>query len=469
MIDTAHTPILPLINRYLLASFGVELKKSASSKGDQWNGPCPRCKRLTGEGGKDRLSVYPNRVKHEGNNTLFWCNQCFRDDEPSKHWSGDSITFVMGARGCSFNDACQELGIEIASNYSKTTSTSVTRLKPIEIAQSPNQQWQTRGNALVIQAQQALYQPEGATALNYLHNRGITDHAIKWAKIGYNPQTSYDHASAWGLEDNKKVCIPSGIVIPWYIDNQLWSMNIRLNEVEGKHFQAREDAKYWMIKGSSNGLYNADAIQKDKPLIIVESELDALLIMIYAGDVVNVVATGGIDRGRADNWILKIQKASPVIFAFDNDSAGDSAYTSFWENKFPHALRRRPTSKDITDMYKAHDDIRQWVENGLKLASYQIHPLQRYMGKKIYYVDGYKTTFDIACIGSIHAPSILRLENKVCEPIPAIEQNGLGAEYCPHCVENWHCVDNQRPLVYRCVMCQQTTRHCNCRELQKWA
>ena len=61
-----------------LAQKHVQLKKVATTKGGEWQGPCPGC------GGSDRFHVWPEKNEGEGS---YWCRQCEK--------SGDGIQFLL--------------------------------------------------------------------------------------------------------------------------------------------------------------------------------------------------------------------------------------------------------------------------------------------------------------------------------------------------------------------------------------
>jgi Zinc-binding domain of primase-helicase len=70
----------------------TRLKRTSSSRGGQYNGPCPWC------GGLDRFRVQP----HYGAYGFFACNQCRR--------SGTAIDYLMLMRGYSKQYALATVG-----------------------------------------------------------------------------------------------------------------------------------------------------------------------------------------------------------------------------------------------------------------------------------------------------------------------------------------------------------------------
>jgi len=50
--------------------------------------------------------------------------------------------------------------------------------------------------------------------------------------LGYNPADRYEDPALWGLPSERdgrryRIWLPRGIVIPWWIDGELWRINIR--------------------------------------------------------------------------------------------------------------------------------------------------------------------------------------------------------------------------------------------------
>jgi hypothetical protein len=71
----------------------------------------------------------------------------------------------------------------------------------------------------------------------------------------------------------------------------------------------------------------------DKPLIIVESELDAILLQQIVGDICGVVALGGVGM-KPDVIINKVLCKAPVILcALDFDEAGKKKPISFGDQR----------------------------------------------------------------------------------------------------------------------------------------
>jgi hypothetical protein len=107
-----------------------------------------------------------------------------------------------------------------------------------------------------------------------------------------------------------------------------------------------------------------------------EPEFDADLLsqlLAQAGITdVATVATGSTDKGRADNWLVRIAKATPILFSFDPDDGGNSAVSEYWSKVLPSGIVWPGIGGDITDMHQAGKDVVKWFKKGLKIATLPI-------------------------------------------------------------------------------------------------
>lgn len=122
--------------------------------------------------------------------------------------------------------------------------------------------------------------------------------------------------------------------------------------------------KYVEISGSTQSL----SVYGDpsKPIIIVESELDAILIQQEAADLVCSIALGGVSK-KPDVELHGLLKRAPLILlSLDFDDPGKKRY-SFWMQQYPN-LRPWPAPyfKSPGDaLEKSHINMRDWINCGL--------------------------------------------------------------------------------------------------------
>jgi hypothetical protein len=322
MIDTTHIDLLRLIGS------STELRKVT---GSEYQGACPFC------GGRDRFRVWPEDTS--AHRRGWWCRGC--------ETGGDAIAFVRQRDGCTFGEALRTLGIE----GDAAQEPAQQAVSPPEPVQAPPEEWQRRMAGFVAWCQGEWTDEARA----YLRGRGLSIDTIATSGLGYNPRDWYLAPDALSLDREHKVWLPRGIVIPWYVEGDLWKVVIRRLD-NGKH-------KYHTVAGSSNCPYGIDDVQPDNPAILVEGPLDKLAVQQAAGDVVAPVAVG-TTGARKLRWVASIARASTVLVALDNDDAGNGV--AYWLDVLHgQAKLWRPLWADPAQMLQDGADVRQWVHNGL--------------------------------------------------------------------------------------------------------
>ena len=332
----------------------------------EFHSNCPWC------GGQDRFAFWSSG-RYSCSIRASGCGRSGRD----------VIDFLREYEGLSFVAACDELGIDPGQLYTIRT--------PCLIAADegpPSKRWQERAAAVVQQAQRLLWSPRGRMALTYLKSRGFSDDTIQAAALGYIPcrcdgSWYQDAPELWGYSQQEdthdEVWLPEGILIPWPADGHLWTLHIRrLSGLKD------DDDRYVQIKGSREGLYNVDMLRVDVPLVLCESEIDALSGQQACGDTAAFVATGAVTRGRRDRWLALMGLASCVLVAYDDDPpdrngtrAGDAGAT-YWVETLPHAVRWLPWAHDVNDMLTAGQDIRAWIKLGVAVVAAHENPVPAY-------------------------------------------------------------------------------------------
>lgn len=327
-------------------------------------GACPWC------GGTKRFAVVDSDPPH------FYCGIHNAD---GCHRHGDAVAFLQQWHGISFMDACTRLGVKPVKDGAPLNSTPRHMSKfHLNIDSKPGEDWQTAANYFLARCQQWLWKESGSEALAQLHQRGFSDETIRQVGYGFNPTTLFDkNVARWGIRDEavKAVWLPRGIVIPWFIGDDLWKINIRRpvsDLVEEEKRTGDKANKYVNVKGGSNPIYRADTIKPGQPLIMFEGEFNADILAQVLKDAgithIAVIATGSTGKGRADNWLMKIAKAAPILFSFDPDSGGDQAVKKYWAKVLPQALIWPSVGGDLNDMYLTGKDVLKWMKRGLKLV-----------------------------------------------------------------------------------------------------
>ena len=208
---------------------------------------------------------------------------------------GDAIDYLRHRDGIGYREACERLGVEprAGANGGGTRSGggdgrrgrcvipagphAPTRSDPLT---PPVPRWQAHGRGIVARCAVRLFRPEGARALSYLHGRGLSDETLNRYDIGYNPQHMAEPHVDWGLEPpadpSQRIHVPRGITIPWCAGGALWRINVRRPLTTAQI--AAGQAKYLGPAGFGNALFNADSLDVDKPVVLVEGEIDALTV-----------------------------------------------------------------------------------------------------------------------------------------------------------------------------------------------
>ena len=322
------------------------MKRKASTSGGEYAGPCPRC------GGDDRFRVWPDHP--ESDTGRFWCRQC--------EWSGDGIDYLRDLRGLSFKDACEELGATHklkASNSGPPRSKDLSRdPKPKDISckpcKAPSPAWQRRALELAYEANKRLFSAEGQRAKCYLNARGLSDMVLREAGIGYLPRDSHEDPKRWGLEREKDLWLPRGLLLPYWTDtDRIVKLSIRRPEDNPRYVQ--------VPGGHARALYLQSEVRAGEPLVICEGEIDALSIWEGAGGKYAAVATGGTTGARLVQWQAHIAMASVVLMAFDADEAGDEK-ARWWIDSLPNAKRLRPSRHDVNVMLEKGDNVLDWLD-----------------------------------------------------------------------------------------------------------
>jgi hypothetical protein len=314
----------------------TRLTRAAATYGGEFAGACPFC------GGTDRFRVWP-----EKDGGRWWCRQCDK--------SGDLVAYLVEVGRMTTSDAYRARhGDQVATRATPTKAPAVAAPEPTD---PPPEAWQERAWAFVAWAQSQLWGDAGADALAYLHGRGLTDETVRHAGLGYNTRDWYEERTRWGMPEGKRIWLPRGVVIPWFIGRDLWRVNVR--RWPGEH-----DPKVIGPAGYTQGLYEADRVSADRPAILVEGELDVLSIQQAAPDLVTAVATGSTGHGRRARWAARLAVSPLVLVSFD---AGDEAEPAraWWLEALPNGRYWRPYWGDGNDLLQA-GALRGWIEAGLR-------------------------------------------------------------------------------------------------------
>lgn len=342
---------------------GRAYKKVSAIHGGEYHGPCPKC------GGNDRFHIWPE----QGDYGTFWCRGC--------KLGGDAIEYLMKIDGMSFPAACKEVGKTVpeqqeyqAPHFKKPTAAT---FQPRAIS-APVDAWIEHAGKFVQFAHEQLLSNQ--EQLDYLASRGINHKSVEKFRLGFNPGEKgndlYKAREAWGLETvmsgdkKKKLWLPIGITIPYFVDGTLRRVRIRIpNDRRTKDFSL----SYYLVPGSSMDTFITNPTAR--AFVIIEAELDAILIDEHAGDLTGAIAMGNSTAKPTDGAFHLLTDCLHISNALDYDAkiAESGKYENaggvgalWWPKHFPQSERWPvPVGKDPGDAFKAGINIRQWITAGL--------------------------------------------------------------------------------------------------------
>jgi DNA primase len=260
----------------------------------------------------------------------------------------------------SYVDACSQLKLEPKKRLEFRTS----ELPKLRTVQDPPALWKEKSGIFVKWTHDQLMNHE--EGLRLLRDRGFLDESLAKFCLGYNPRTYFRERPDWGLAQEvkengqpKKMWLPSGMVIPTNLNNEVIKVKIRRSEWK----DGDKLPKYVELSGSKQtpSVFGDTSL----PGLVLESELDALLIQQEAGDLVYCVALGGSTKPLDLETDHLLRKSSKILFLPDFDEAGAVAWSK-WKDKFSNIQRiLTPHEKSAGDYFQAGGNLREWIEDVL--------------------------------------------------------------------------------------------------------
>lgn len=330
------------------------LKRSASTRGGEWKGPCPICGHKGGSD-QDGFSVLPNASPCP----LWLCRTCTGGKYRSV------IDYIALRDHLDPTDRDQLLAIcqtALDGCELPTAREPVMRrpapVPPAAIA-APEGDWQAQAKYLIETSEDQLWSPAGKRGLTYLREaRGLQDRTIRRFRLGFNAQDRWMDAAHWGCpgDSTNRIWLPRGIVIPCVIRGAVWSIKFRRSKGEGP--------KYMQVRGSRPALFNAEDLIGADLALITEGEIDAMTTWQELGDIMACVSFGS-STNLPDLAVFGpyLRQVSTFLMAYDQDRAGEngvSRVTELIRRAVPCTL---PAGiKDINDLHTSGVDLYQWIE-----------------------------------------------------------------------------------------------------------
>lgn len=264
------------------------------------------------------FNIYPE-------NGSFYCFGC--------GVGGDVITFIMKIENLDYIEAvkylAQKAGMEMPEN---SYDDSVAKLR--------NRILEANREAARFYYR-CLYEPQGKSALDYLHSRALSDNTIKRFGLGYSPASRFalcDHLRKMGFTDTEIVSANLAFkssdgrrIVDRFSDRAMFPIiDLRGNVIAfGGRIMSDQKPKYLntsdtlAFKKSSNlfSLNNAKNTG-DRTLILCEGYMD--VIALNQAGFKNAVATLGTALTTEQALLMK-RYADEVIICYDADEAGQKA------------------------------------------------------------------------------------------------------------------------------------------------
>lgn len=197
----------------------------------------------------------------------------------------------------------------------------------------------------------ALYAPEGASTLKYLHQRGWTDEEIRAAELGF---ISVDEART--IQAQYGIGTDYTLSIPLRSGGRIYGFKFRTINA-----QTPQQGKYVYLSGTSkrDNLFNLTGIlqkSEDASIVVVEGELDALHAKVKG--ISGIVATSG---GGLTEELLQAalnRGIKRVTLLFDKDERGEKfvkdSIAVGWSKRISVLVATYP-EEQLPDGTKIHD------------------------------------------------------------------------------------------------------------------
>lgn len=363
--------------------------KKTKTNGGEYYSPCPLCKVLDGvpDGGNDRCLWWPYRpIFGAGSkeDPIFSCRICKR--------SGDLVGLHQQIYNVSFPDALKYFNIgEYTKRGTDIKITPIDKLTGVTLPEDTGMMelvW-----AFVDQCVWNLWNtPAGEVALRYLRGRGLKDETILLLKIGFNLETRYDDPALWGLNDEKDILIPKGIVIPEIHispdgEQLIYSVSIRRSNKEiFAYFEKHEVElpRYHVIRLiGARSLYTIGLVP-GMPATLHEGQINAAISWQESG--YGAAATQSSD-GAQDNMLTTAKFLALVkcwLLCQESDEAGVQS-AKFWNGVIEKSIIHHPPVKgqDMNEFYLGGGDVKGFIEHGVQRFEKMWTIKQHWTGKKL--------------------------------------------------------------------------------------
>ncbi|RPI64506.1 MAG: hypothetical protein EHM48_00715 [Planctomycetaceae bacterium] len=301
---------------------------------------------------------------------------------------GDVFAWWMKRENCDFPAAVKALAERSGAQPVSQARAAVEQPKPpTPLPSGPNDTWIQRAESFITYTERCLASPDGERARAYLEQeRGLWPEAWQDFRLGYNPTNILDACESWGLNDDKKVWLPRGMVIPgmwrgglpWYVKIRRPLPKSSLAPYIGPltpaecitdfgRLDPNDDPKFGGPRGGHSSIlftHRMTAKSNLPVLLLTEGEWDAMLAWQWGRDLCDVGTLGGV-TARADAMRLaQLARYAAVGVVMDSDEAGQENVKKYWAKMAEETGRVHvipPPDHDLTDYWKATAALRPWI------------------------------------------------------------------------------------------------------------
>jgi DNA primase len=295
---------------------------------------------------------------------------CFSSNCKTHGKSIDVIDFILYKENCSKAEAINK-AIEISGSNNTTSATNKTTTTPVIKSTISKEQFLQN---MFTYFKNAVHNSKPAQ--EYIKQRSLDSGKIE---VGYN--TGQFHHGTRKDEILIQQCLQYGLLSnndrlartgeasykPFAKLCIVFGLRNKTNQLTGLYFRStvnNEDARHFYLK-ESTGLYPIYPKQETQKLILCESIIDAaslLQIKAIAADY-SLLAAYGTNRlnDEMKAAIIELQELKEIIFAFDNDDAGNKATLKYAEELkvlLPNIKVSKITlpNKDVNETLQAHEE-----------------------------------------------------------------------------------------------------------------
>lgn len=277
------------------------------------------------------------------NHNHTYCNECKRRLVAVQH--------LREFHCLSFKEASRQLGMEL-NQAPRTMLWKRTPVYKPAACEIPDKNWQKQALSFVLDCHKRLMGTAKAQSL--LYDLGFTDGTMQQFYLGWYEGVP----EVWRGDKERVQWPPAGIVIPTFETGGTRIVKMRVRPVDGngnnEYVSVSGTAKMAGIYGDVRGVRDGE-----KPVIVLRTELEAMLVEQFAGDVCCPLALGGslLPDEECDRVLME---ACGVIYAI-----GNKMMLEWWRKRYWNVAEREfPEFKDV-DGFEVGVRLRRIVLDGV--------------------------------------------------------------------------------------------------------